>query len=112
MKYFPLIWAGLWRKRTRTTFTLLSIIVAFMLFGLLQGVNQAFDRGVEGANVNRLYVQNRVTFTEPLPYSYLSQLQSMPGITGVTWASWFGTYYQDKEARIFSFPVDAQSYFD
>ena len=69
MKYFPLIWAGLWRKRTRTTFTLLSVVVAFMLFGLLQGVNSAFSRGVEGATLDRLYVQNRVTFTESLPAS-------------------------------------------
>ena len=40
MKYFPLIWAGLWRKRARTIFTMLSIVVAFLLFGLLQGINQ------------------------------------------------------------------------
>ncbi|MEA2757354.1 MAG: putative transport system permease protein, partial [Aliidongia sp.] len=67
MKYFPLIWAGLWRKKTRTIFTLLSILVAFLLFGLLQGVNAAFNLGVEGANLNRLYVQSRISFTENLP---------------------------------------------
>ena len=112
MKYVPLVWAGLWRKRTRTIFTLLSVIVAFLLFGLLQGVNSAFDRGVQGANVNRLYVENRVTFTEPLPYADLTQIEAVPGVTGVAWASWFGTYYQDPKNFVFSFPVDAQRYFD
>jgi putative ABC transport system permease protein len=112
MKYIPLIWAGLWRKRARTIFTLLSILVAFLLFGLLQGVNSAFDRGIQGANVNRLYVENRVTFTEPLPYSYLSQIEAVPGVNGVAWASWFGTYYQDPKNFVFSFPVDAERYFD
>ena len=112
MKYIPLIWAGLWRKRTRTILTLLSIAVAFLLFGVLQGVNSAFDRGVQGANINRLYVQNRVTFTEPLPYSYLAQIEAMPGVSGVAWASWFGTYYQDPKNFVFSFPVDAERYFD
>jgi putative ABC transport system permease protein len=112
MKYFPLIWAGLWRKRTRTIFTLLSIVTAFLLFGLLQGVNSAFDRGVTGANVNRLYVQSSISFTEPLPFAYLPQLETVPGVSGVAYATWFGTYFQDPKNFVFSFPVDAQRYFD
>ncbi len=42
MKYFGLVWAGLWRKKTRTVFTMISIVIAFLLFGLLQGINQGF----------------------------------------------------------------------
>ncbi len=44
MKYLPLIWAGLWRKPARTLLTFLSIVVAFLLFGMLRGVDSAFDR--------------------------------------------------------------------
>ena len=44
MKYFMLIWAGLWRKKTRTILTMLSIAVAFLLFGLLQG-DQSRNQG-------------------------------------------------------------------
>ncbi len=54
MKYFPLIWASLWRKRTRTIFTLLSIVVAFLLFGVLETVDYAFahpNTGTSGANL-------------------------------------------------------------
>ena len=43
MKYFSLVWAGLWRKKTRTTFTMISVVIAFLLFGLLQGINQGFS---------------------------------------------------------------------
>jgi putative ABC transport system permease protein len=111
MKYFPLIWAGLWRKRTRTIFTLLSIITAFLLFGLLQGVNAAFSRGVAGANVDRLYVQSRISFTEPLPFADLPQIEAVPGVAGVAYASWFGTYYQDPKNFVFSFPGDMERYF-
>ena len=59
MKYFPLIWAGLWRKKTRTIFTMLSIVVAFLLFGLLQGINAGLQHAVTNLNVDRLYVSSR-----------------------------------------------------
>ena len=111
MKYIPLIWAGLWRKKTRTTLTFLSIIVAFLLFGLLQGVNAAFRSGVEGANVNRLYVQSKIHFTEPLPFAYLTQLEAVKGVTKVGYATWFGPYYQDPHEFLPAFPVDPERYF-
>jgi putative ABC transport system permease protein len=110
MKFLPLIWAGLWRKPTRTAFTLLSIMIAFLLFGLLQGVNAAFSSGVEGANLSRLYVQSKISFTESLPISQLQRIQSVPGVTAVTYASWFGGLDKDKRL-VFSFPVEAASYF-
>jgi putative ABC transport system permease protein len=112
MKYLPLIWAGLMRKKLRTTFTLLSIVIAFLLFGLLQGVNAAFSRGVEGAHLNRLVVQGKVSMTDQMPEAYRGQIAAVPGVTGLTFASWFGGYYQDPKNTIFSFPVEALTYFD
>ena len=55
MKYFVLIWAGLWRKKTRTILTMLSIVVAFLLFGLLQGINQGIKAGLGDTGNNRLW---------------------------------------------------------
>ena len=40
MKYLPLLWAGLFRRKTRTLLTLLSVVVAFLLFGLLDAVTR------------------------------------------------------------------------
>jgi putative ABC transport system permease protein len=111
MKFLPLLWAGLWRKRTRTIFTLLSIVVAFVLFGMLQGVNAAFSNAVEAAAVDRLDVVSRISFTESLPISYQSQIETLPGVAGVTFESWFGTYYQDPKNFVFSFPIDAARFF-
>ncbi|HEV2676295.1 MAG TPA: FtsX-like permease family protein [Aliidongia sp.] len=112
MKFLPLVWAGLWRKRTRTFFTLLSILIAFLLFGMLQGTNAAFSRGVDAANVNRLVTVSRISFTEPLPYADLAQIEALPGVDHVAFASWFGAYYQDPKQFIFSFPVDPERYFN
>ncbi|MEC9357182.1 MAG: ABC transporter permease [Pseudomonadota bacterium] len=111
MKYFPLIWATLWRKKARTILTLLSIIIAFFLFGMLQGVNSAINHSVELANVDRLISINRVSLTEPLPMSYLSQIQSVPGVEAVAYSSWFGSYYQEPKQFVFGSPIDAELYF-
>jgi len=111
MKFLPLLWAGLWRKRTRTIFTLLSIVVAFVLFGMLQGVNAVFNNAVSASAVDRLNVVSRISFTESLPFSYLAQIESLPGVAGVAYQSWFGTYYQDPKNFVFSFPVDPVRFF-
>lgn len=111
MKFLPLLWAGLWRKRARTIFTILSIVTAFLLFGMLQGVLSAFDKSLEAAAVDRLTVVSKVSFTEALPYSYLAQIETIPGVAGVTYESWFGAYYQDPKNVIFSFPIDPERYF-
>jgi len=112
MKYIPLVWAGLWRKRTRTIFTLLSIFVAFLLFGMLQGVNSAFSSAVRSANINRLYVASKFSMVEPLPLSQLSQIESVPGVTGIAYGVWFGGYHEDRKDYVLSYPVDARRYFD
>lgn len=111
MKFLPLIWAGLWRRRTRTIFTLLSIVIAFLLFGLLQGVNSAFNSAAQMANVDRLFVVSRLSMIEPLPVSYMSRIRSVPGVNGVAYGVWFGGYHEDPRNYVFSFPVNAEEYF-
>ena len=82
MKFLPLIWAGLWRKKLRTILTLLSIIVAFLLFGLLQGINQATKQLLAAAHVNRLFVLSTGNAT-PLPIAYLGQITGVAGVSAV-----------------------------
>lgn len=112
MKYFPLVLAALWRKKARTIFTLLSILIAFLLFGMLQGVNAAFNNTIERANVNRLIVTSKIALTESLPYADMAQIEAVPGVARVAHATWFGAWYQDQKNFIFSFPVDPEREFD
>lgn len=111
MKYLPLMWAMLWRKKLRTSLTLLSIVIAFLLFGMLQGINAAFQQTIERSNVNRLIVTNKISLTESLPYSYLSQLETIPGVSAVSHESWFGPYYQDPKNVMAAFPVEPEREF-
>jgi len=111
MKYLSLIWAQLFRSKTRTALTLLSVVAAFLLFGMLDSVRVAFNSGgsVEGAN--RLVVASRLSITQSLPVNLLPQIQSIPGVRKVTYAMWFGGIYQDPKNFFPNFSV-APNFFD
>ena len=110
MKFLPLVWSALWRRRPRTLFTMASIAVAFLLYGLLFAITSAFNRGVEVAGADRLVVTSKYSLTQPLPYSFLNEIRGIDGVTAVTWASWFGGVYQEEKNFFAQFPVDADSY--
>jgi putative ABC transport system permease protein len=110
MKYLHLVWAGLFRKKVRTVLTLLSVVVAFLLFGMLQSVNEAFSAGAEQARADRLVTNSRYSIIEMLPISYLQRIESVPGVREVAFASWFGGSYQDRPAQFAVFPVDPERY--
>lgn len=95
MKFLPLLWSSLWRKKVRTIFTLLSIFVAFLLFGILMTIRAAFSFGVDIAGLDRLVLIHKVSLIMPLPVSYLDRLKSTEGVKLVTHQSWFGGVYQD-----------------
>jgi putative ABC transport system permease protein len=100
MKYLPLIWAGLWRKPARTCLTLFSIVVAFILFGLLQGVDSAFNNILSQQKLDRMFVDSR--YFQPVPYSYKAQIEKVKGITKITEIQFMGGYYQDQKDGLFA----------
>ena len=106
MKYFPLLWATLWRKKARTILTLLSLITAFLLLGLLQAANSLFAGGTQRLSANLLITQARVSFTSPLPMRLLPQIESVPGIESVSWSQFFGGIYKDEKNFFPQFAVD------
>ncbi|HYM86473.1 MAG TPA: FtsX-like permease family protein [Pseudoxanthomonas sp.] len=105
MKYFSLIWSALFRSKTRTFLTLLSVIAAFLLFGLLDSVRVAFNSGGSVAGADRLVVASRLSITQMLPYSLTPQIESTPGVKKTTYAAWFGGIYQDPKNFFPNFSV-------
>src|SRR5581483_8219364 len=105
MKFFHLVWCNLKRKKLRTSLTLLSILVAFVLFGLLSAIKQAFVGGVDLAGADRLIVPNKVSLILPLPAGYRQRIEKIPGVAGVTEDTWFGGVYQDPKNFFAKFPV-------
>ena len=110
MKFLPLIWKNIWRRKVRTIFTLLSIFVAFLLFGILMTIRAAFSLGVELAGVDRLIVIHKVSLIQPLPVSYQGRLSTVPGVDLATHASWFGGIYQDPKNFFAQMAVEPEPY--
>jgi len=110
MKFFYLVWCNLKRKKLRTTLTLLSILVAFVLFALLSALKLALVGGVALADANRLMVMHRMSFIQPLPYSYMARIARIPGVSAVSHQSWFGGIYQDSKNPLGTFPVDPEAF--
>ncbi len=109
MRYFRLVWIGLWRKKARAIFTLLSIVVAFALFGMLQGIDTLFDELVDEGRLNVLDTSNPAGL--PLPLADLSQIQAVRGVTQVTYESQFVGDYQSLRNIVLVRAIDADSFF-
>jgi putative ABC transport system permease protein len=103
--------ANLFRKRTRTVLTLLSVIMAFVLFGLLQAVNSLFNSGADFVGATRVITQARVSFTQALPTRLVPKLEAVPGVARVAYSMWFGGVWQEN-TQLFVFAVDPQRYHD
>jgi putative ABC transport system permease protein len=103
--------ANLFRKKTRTILTILSVIMAFLLFGLLQSLNSIFSSGADFIGATRLVTQARVSFTQPLPLSMVPKLEAVPGVARVGYSQWFGGVWQEN-TQVFTFAVDPQRHHD
>lgn len=112
MKYLYLIFSSLKRKKLRTSLTILSIMVAFILFGYLTAIRQAFDAGVEVAGVDRLVVRHKVSLIQLLPQSYESRMENIDGVDNAAHATWFGGIYQEPKNFFGQMPMVPEELFD
>ena len=113
MSIFGLMWASLFRKRTRTILTLFSLIVAFLLFMLLQSISNAFSSSgsFNLVGVDRLVVGAKYSIIDSMPISQKQQMLNIEGVAEVTHSSWFGGIYQEPQNFFPKFPVEPYAYF-
>src|SRR5271168_1463199 len=112
MKFAHLIWSNLKRKKLRTALTLLSILVAFVLFGLLMAIKQALAGGVKMAGADRLIVRDKVSLIQLLPESYKDRMERIPGVALATHQTWFSCIYQDPKNFFMQCPVIPDEFLD
>ena len=110
MKYFFLVWSGMWRKRMRAALILLQICVAFTLFGVLQGLDTGIRQAINKAHADRMYVLSRVSSGDSLPLGLLADIKRVPGVVAVTYESGLGGTYQTPDQQIGANAVDAASF--
>jgi putative ABC transport system permease protein len=107
MKYLFLVWTGIWHKPRRTVLTMATIVVAFMLYGLLQGMDQGADAVFKTFN-NRLFTGNKHSVGQGLPISYLERIKEVPGVTAVTHWTFFGGYFKEPRNSVAAFATDSR----
>ncbi len=106
MKYFHLIWAALFRRKTRTFLTLASILAAFLLFGMLDGIRTTFAQlGQNADGAQRLQTASKLSFIETLPLSLEARIKQIDNVQAVTHANWFGGTYQGPRNQLFTLAV-------
>lgn len=110
MKFLPLIWRTIWRRKFRTIFTLLCIFIAFVLFGVLMTIRNSFSFGVEMAGLDRLVLIHKVSLIMPLPVSYQARIQQTDGVELVSHQTWFGGVYQDPANFFANMAVDPETF--
>ena len=108
MKYIPLIWRNLLRRKVRTGLTIACIFIGFLLFGVVMAIRAAFSMGVDIAGADRLVTIHKVSLIQLMPRSYLERIRAMEGVEEATHANWFGGYYQDPSNFIANMAVEPE----
>ena len=111
MKYLHLVWAGIWRRPGRATLTLLSIVNAFLLYGLLQGLISGLGSTVAATHADVLITASKISQLEPLPMSQLPQIRATPGVRSATPLIIFhGAYHTAQPVNFRGFAIDPDSF--
>jgi putative ABC transport system permease protein len=110
MKYLPLVWAGIWRKRGRAILTLLSIVNAFLIFGLLQGLASGIDNVAKESSAAVMMTTSRVSLIEPLPMGHAAQIRTVPGVVAVTPMVIFTGTYRSPTQYVPAIAIDVDQY--
>jgi putative ABC transport system permease protein len=110
MKFLHLVWRNLMRRKIRTFITIMTVLVAFVLFGVLMAIRAAFSMGVDVAGADRLMMIHKISIIQPLPVSYGDRIRATPGVTALTHANWFGGYFQEPSNFVQSMAVDPESW--
>lgn len=112
MKYWPLVWRNLLRRKFRTVFTLGCIYISFVLYAFLMIVRGAFTLGVDFAGADRLWLFHKVSIIQFIPVSYLEDIVGTPGVKAATHCTWFGGVYQNKPSQFATFACDLRKYLE
>lgn len=109
MNELTLVRKNLFRKPVRTTLLLVSIFIAFLMFGVLVSFNRAIT--TISTLPTRMVTMSKINFTESLPISYYDTVARTDGVLVATHTNWFGGYYRDPTKGFLPvFAVDPQTY--
>lgn|SRR5690348_8669062 len=99
LRFLPLVWTGIWRRPGRTTLALMQILLAFTLFGILQGWQSGVSSAIAHIDADLLSVHPRGGFGD-LPRADFDAIRQVPGVRMVNLANYFMADYQNPDQHV------------
>lgn len=109
-KFLPLIIGNLARKKLRSGLTLFSILIAFVLFGVLAAAWHGFASGIKSGS-SELVVFSQNSRFHRLPLGDKGSISTIRGVRKVSYFIWFGGYFRDPKNQLSGLAVDTSNYF-
>ena len=78
--YWTLVKMGLIRKRLRTFLTVMSMFIAFWLYGTLNTFAGLFTGAIEGLSAENIMVMPRYNMLGKMPYSHVTFIEEVEGV--------------------------------
>ena len=100
VRWLPIVWANMRRRKLRLVFTFISILLAFLMFGMLDALRTSLSQAVNMAGSDRLLLQSKVNLTVSLPRSYYEKIKASNGVRAAVPFNWFGGVYKDGKQPI------------
>lgn len=109
-----LVWTNFKRRKGRLALTLLSLLIAFLLFGVLMAARYGFTfQGSHSeASARRLVTVNKVAPFSSLPVAYAGRIAGIPGIEATAYASAMFGWYQKQPNYVLVMGVPEDGFFE
>ena len=111
MSWLGFVWANLTRRKVRLVFTMLLIILAFLMFGVLDALRTSLGKAVNLTGADRLIAISKVSIIDSFPVSHYEKVRAVQGVDSVVHLNWFGGVYKDGKAQIPVFPMNVDEFF-
>jgi putative ABC transport system permease protein len=105
-----LVRMNLFRKGLRTSLLMVSILVAFFIFGVLGSFDYAFNFAKVEHGENRLVITNKISLTQPMPLAHLEKIRAVEGVTAATMTEGLGATYQSASNTLYVQGVDPKAF--
>ncbi|HEY1891758.1 MAG TPA: hypothetical protein VGG63_15215 [Steroidobacteraceae bacterium] len=84
----------------------MQIVIAFALFGVLQGIKTGVDLAIAAARADLLDVRPKVRGGSPLPLAYFNRIKALPGVKLVSLLNGFSATYQNPTQELYVLAID------
>ena len=109
LRWLPIVWANLKRRKLRLAFTFISILLAFLMFGMLDALRTSLAGVVNIVGADRVLVQSKINMIMPLPRGHYEKIRALNGVKAAASFNWFGGLYKDAKHPIQMHATDPRS---